>query len=124
MIFLTKEQIILLHEQLINRYGGIPGIRDEGLLDSALNAPLQGFGGYEFFPSIINKATRLCIGLVGNHPFYDGNKRIAALALLSTLDLNNIQLQATSQELSDIILKLAASEIDDETFLKWLIEKT
>ena len=124
MILLTKQQIILLHEHLIDRYGGSHGIRDEGLLDSALNAPLQGFGGYEFFPTLLNKATRLCIGLVRNHPFYDGNKRIAALALLSTLDLNNIRLQATNQELTDIILKLAASEIDDETFFQWVIEKT
>lgn len=79
---LSKEQIILLHKQLIERYGGSHGIRDEGLLDSALNAPFQSFGGMDFFPTIVDKAVRLCAGLVQNHPFYDGNKRIGTMALL------------------------------------------
>ena len=63
MIILSREQIILLHEKLIERYGGSHGIRDESLLDSALNAPFQSFGGVEFFPTVIDKAVRLCVGL-------------------------------------------------------------
>lgn len=120
MIILSREQILLLHGQLIKCYGGKSGVRDACLLDSAINAPNQSFGGYDFFPTIIDKAVRLCIGLVKNHPFYDGNKRIGALVLLTTLDLNNINLCISSAELADIILQLAADTISDEFFLQWV----
>lgn len=80
MIKLTREQIIVLHAQLIRETGGTDGIRDEGLLDSALNAPFQSFGGTDSFPSIQQKAVRLGFGLVKNHAFVDGNKRIGAHA--------------------------------------------
>lgn len=123
MILLSKEQILLLHERLIERYGGTYGVRDEGLLDSALNAPFQSFGGEDFFPSIPDKAVRLCIGLVMNHPFHDGNKRIGALAMLTMLDLNHILLNTSSAELADVVLKLAAGEIDDSTFLQWVTDR-
>ena len=120
MTFLTKEQILLMHEQLIVRYGGTHGVRDEGLLDSALNAPFQSFGEHEFFPTVLDKAVRLCFGLVKNHPFHDGNKRIGALTLLTTLDLNHISIRTNSSELSDVILRLAAGDIDDGSFLSWV----
>ena len=123
MKVLSREQILLLHEQLIERYGGSHGVRDEGLLDSALHAPFQSFGGYEFFPTVTDKAVRLCTGLVQNHPFHDGNKRIAAMALLTTLDLNHVQLRTNSKELSDVILKLAADEINDEDLLQWVKDR-
>lgn len=74
MINLTKDQIILLHEQLINSFGGIHGIRDDGLLESALAAPYQSFAGTEFYPGIVDKAVRLGFGLIKNHPFLDGEQ--------------------------------------------------
>ena len=76
MINLTKEQIILLHKQLIDSFGGIHGVRDNNLLESALAAPYQSFAGVEFFPGVVDKAVRLGFGLIKNHPFIDGNKRI------------------------------------------------
>ena len=72
MIRLTKSQILLLHEQLITETGGSSGLRDEGMLDSALNAPFQTFGKEDMYPSLQQKAARLCFGLVKNHPFVDG----------------------------------------------------
>lgn len=119
---LTKEQLLLLHEQLIDRYGGMKGIRDEFLLDSALNAPYQSYDSYEFYPTVIQKATRLCYGLVMDHPFFDGNKRIGALALLVTLDLNQFSLLASNDELSKEILQLAAGTITYEAFYQWVQE--
>ena len=121
MKVLSREQLLLLHSQLINRYGGTHGVRDEGLLDSALNAPFQGFGDYEFYPTVTDKAVRLGYGLIENHPFHDGNKRIGALAMLTLLDLNNIQLEATNLELEQIILDVAAGTIDYKAFHTWVL---
>ena len=92
MIRLSKPQILLLHEQLIAETGGSSGLRDEGMLDSALNAPFQTFGGEDVYPSLQQKAARLCFSLVKNHPFVDGNKRIGAHAMLVFLTLNGIEL--------------------------------
>lgn len=122
MIKLTREQIIVLHAQLIRETGGTDGIRDEGLLDSALNAPFQSFGGTDSFPSIQQKAVRLGFGLVKNHAFVDGNKRIGAHAMLVFLALNKIELDYTQKELSDVILGTAAGEISFDGLLKWVLE--
>jgi len=123
MIYLSKDQILLLHDKLIERYGGSYGVRDDGLLDSAVNAPFQSFDGNDFFPTVTDKAVRLCIGLVRNHPFIDGNKRIGALALLTTLDLNKYQFRISSAELSSVILDLAAGKINDEYLLQWVMDR-
>ena len=121
MIRLSKPQILLLHKQLIAETGGSSGLRDEGMLDSALNAPFQTFGGEDVYPSLQQKAARLCFGLVKNHPFVDGNKRIGAHVMLVFLALNRIELQHTQTELSDIILQLAAGTIQSSDLLDWIL---
>lgn len=121
MIRLSKPQILLLHEQLIAETGGSSGLRDEGMLDSALNAPFQTFGEEDVYPSLQQKAARLCFGLVKNHPFVDGNKRIGAHVMLVFLTLNGIELQHTQTELSDIILQLAAGTIQSSDLLDWIL---
>ena len=121
MIRLSKSQILLLHEQLIAETGGSSGLRDEEMLDSALNAPFQTFGGEDVYPSLQQKAARLCFGLVKNHPFIDGNKRIGAHAMLVFLALNGIELQYTQTELSDVILQLAAGTIQSSDLLNWIL---
>ena len=82
MIILSKEQILLLHAQLIEETGGSKGLKDEGMLDSALAAPFQSFDGKDLFPSVYQKAARLGYGLASNHAFVDGNKRIGAHTML------------------------------------------
>lgn len=121
MIRLSKSQILLIHDQLISETGGSSGLRDEGMLDSALNAPFQTFGGEDVYPSLQKKAARLCFGLVKNHPFVDGNKRIGAHAMLVFLALNGIELQHTQSELSDVILQLVAGEIEATDLLRWIL---
>ena len=111
MIRLSREQILMLHHQLIERYGGSHGIRDEGMLDSALSAPFQSFGETDFYPTTQEKAVRLAYGLVMNHPFHDGNKRIGALAMLTMLDLNHISLKTNSAELTEVFLQLASDNM-------------
>ena len=119
---LTKEQILMLHNELIRETGGSGGLRDEGLLDSALNAPFQGFGDVDSFPSLQQKGARLGYGLICNHAFVDGNKRIGAHAMLLFLSLNGIELEYTQNELSDMILDVAAGNLRFEDMIKWIIK--
>ncbi len=121
MKMLTKEQIILLHRELIKETGGTDGIRDEGLLESALSAPFQSFDGIDSFPSIQQKAARLGFGLIKNHAFIDGNKRIGVHAMLVFLALNGIEIEYTQEELSAIILKVAAGDCLFEDLVKWIV---
>ena len=123
MIYLTREEILRFHERLIEQYGGSHGIRDENLLDSALSVPFQSFGDFEFYPTVLEKAVRLCFGLVENHPFIDGNKRVGAMALLTTLNINNISLRTDSDELSEVTLSLSSGKIDYEDLLRWVRER-
>lgn len=121
MKILNKRQILMLHQHLVDETGGSPGLRDEGLLDSARNAPFQTFGDTSAYPSLQQKAARLCYGLVKNHPFIDGNKRIGAHAMLVFLAVNGLELSYTQQELSDIILQVAAGEKEYDDLLVWLL---
>ena len=110
MIVLSKKLVLALHSQLIAETGGTDGIRDDSLLDSALNAPFQSFDGVDAFPSIVPKAARLGYGLIKNHAFVDCNYRIGAHVMLVFLALYKIELEYTQTELSDTILKVAAEE--------------
>ena len=122
MIKLTQEQILMLHAQLIEVTGGCNGIRDEGLLDSAIESPFHSFGGEELYPSIHAKAARLCYGLVKNHAMADGNKRIGAHAMLVFLAVNGYELRYTQKELSDLILYVADGRKDCGDILQWILE--
>ena len=119
---LTKRQVLLLHEQLLQEFGGTAGIRDDGLLESALAAPFQTFGGQSLCPSVQAKAAQLGFGLVCNHPFVDGNKRIGAHVMLVFLALNGIELSYTQQELIDIIFAVAADRANNTDLLQWIIQ--
>ena len=120
MKILSKEHILLLHQVLIAEYGGTTGLRDEGLLDSAINVPFQTFDGVDLFPDVVSKASRLGYGLIKNHPFLDGNKRIGAHAMLVLLDINNISLEYDDDELITVIMGVASGELSDEDLKNWL----
>lgn len=120
MIWLSKDQVLYLHSELIKATGGLDGLRDDNLLQSALLSPMQTYNSVELFPSLIDKAVRLACGLTQNHPFIDGNKRIGAHAMLVTLKLNGISLSYTQQELSSVFLELASGEIAYEELKVWV----
>lgn len=120
MKMLSKRQILLLHSMLVAQSGGMDGLRDEGLLDAAINMPLQTFGGQELYPTILEKAARLGYGLIRSHPFLDGNKRIGTHAMLVFLDINNITLSYEDEDLISMILHVAAGAMDCNAFLEWL----
>lgn len=119
---LNKEQVIRIHSMLIKETGGSDGIKDEGLLDSALNAPFQTFDGEYIYKTIKAKAAKLGYFLVKNHPFIDGNKRIGVLVMITFLEINGIEIICTDEELITLGLSLADGSIDDEDLLKWIID--
>lgn len=119
---LSKRQVLLLHEQLLSQSGGLQGVRDVGLLESAPAAPFQAFGDADAYPSLQQKAARLGYGLIKNHPFLDGNKRIGTHVMLVFLALNGVELSYSQKELSDIILAVAAGEKEYEDLLSWLLK--
>ena len=121
MIRLTKEQILLLHALLIETTGGSDGIRDMGLLESALESPFQSYGGEELYPSIQAKAARLCYGLVKNHAMIDGNKRLGCHTMLVFLALNGYEMEYAQKELSDLVLDIAADRKQYDDILHWLL---
>lgn len=120
MKILSKRQILMLHAALAVRAGSLDGLRDEGLLDSAIHAPMQTFGGQELYPSTLEKAARLGYGLICNHPFADGNKRIGTHAMLVFLAINGVALSYEDEELITLILRTAAGDLDEPGFLAWL----
>ena len=119
---LSKEQILMLHTQLIQQTGGSEGVRDYNLLDSALETPFQSFGGEELYPTIQAKAARLGYGLIKNHCMIDGNKRIGTHAMLVFLILNGIELKYTQKELYETILDVAAGKMEYEDLLQWVLD--
>lgn len=122
MIKISKEQVMVLHSHLISETEGSDGIRDEGLLESAIAAPFQSFGNTEAFPSTLQKAARLGYGLIKNHAFIDGNKRTGVHCMLVFLALNGIELDYTQDELSDVVISVAAGALDLDGLLQWIIK--
>ena len=121
MKYPSIENILQLHRKSILHDGGEDGIRDQGLLESAYYAPLASFGFVEAYPSIVEKAVRLSWGLIKNHPFIDGNKRVGSLTLLVILDLNQIGLSLDENELAAESYRIARGEHSYEDFLDWTV---
>jgi death-on-curing protein len=114
------EEVIELHGMLVQQTGGSSGIRDQGMLDSALAQPQMSFGGVELYQSIADKAAALGFSLVMNHPFVDGNKRVGHAAMEIFLVLNGCELRATTDEQEQIVLQLAAGMLSREQFSQWV----
>lgn len=121
MIVLSKELVLMLHQELIDETGGSAGLKDEGLLQSALVAPFQTYDNQDLFPSVYQKAARLGFGLASNHAFVDGNKRIGAHAMLVFLELNNIHIHYSQDELSNVFLEIASGDKGYEDLLSWIV---
>lgn len=120
MIWVTVDDIIRLHSQLLQTTGGLDGIRDRGILESAVGAPLQTFEGQDLFPSEIEKIARLGYGLASNHAFIDGNKRIGALITQLLLKWNGYRLELETGELADIFIAVANHTASETNLLEWI----
>ena len=122
MIFFEYEQVVKIHRSLIEKTGGMDGIRDAQLLASALKTPFQTFGRNNLYPDILDKASQLCYSLIENHPFIDGNKRIGVHLMLLFLKLNNIEVNYSQQELIDFGLDIASGKMSKNDIKGWIIE--
>ena len=120
MIKFDKEKVLLLQKLVIESSGGSAGVRDFNLLDLALESAFQTFDGKELYPSKEEKGARLGYGLVSNHAFVDGNKRIGLLVMISFLHINGIRIDFTDNELVDLGLSLASGKTDYIELLNWI----
>ena len=119
----TRDNVLNVYKILVEATGGTVGVRDEGLLLSAIEAPYQTFGGVELFPTTLEKAVRLGFGLVANHPFIDGNKRIGILVMLTFLELNGFNIEFSDDEIIDMALGVASGKYKYEDLYKILNDK-
>jgi death-on-curing protein len=120
--WLDRDAVLILHDEQIAEHGGAPGLRDAGLLESALARPRNAWSYGE--RDLARLAALYAGGLVRNHPFLDGNKRAGFLAAYVFLYVNGLDLQTTDGEVIAHTLALAASEIDEETFAAWLRDRS
>lgn len=120
MRYLTLGELMILHQRIIEQSGGADGLRDLGLAESALAQPQMSFGGAELYPTLAEKAAALCFSLVMNHPFVDGNKRIGHAAMETFLVLNGYEMNADVDDSESMILRLAASQLDRQSFVRWV----
>lgn len=124
MIKFSREKVKLLHKMIAAETGGSVGLRDEGLLDSALEGVFASFDGQEFYPTKEEKGARLGYTLISNHAFVDGNKRIGMYVMLTFLEVNGIRLDCTNEEVADVGLRIAAGEMSYEEVLDWVRRHT
>ena len=122
MIKFSREKVLLLHQLITEETGGDAGVRDFGLLDSALENIYQTFDGRELYPTKQEKGARLGYTLISNHAFVDGNKRIGMYVLLTFLETNGIKLRPTNAEVARVGLAVAAGEMKYQELLDWILE--
>lgn len=120
MIKFSKDKVLLLHQLIAQETGGSIGVRDEGLLESALEVAFSSFAGKEFYPTKEEKGARLGYNLISNHAFVDGNKRIGMYVMITFLEVNGIHMDCTNEEVSTVGLAIASGRMDYETLLEWV----
>lgn len=122
MIKFSKDKVLLLHQLITQETGGSVGIRDEGLLESALETAFSSFDGQEFYPTKEEKGARIGHSLISNHAFVDGNKRIGVYVMLTFLEVNGIRLDCTNEEVVHVGLSVADGSMDYDALLLWIKE--
>ena len=120
MIKFSKDKVLLLHRLIAEETGGSVGVRDEALLESALENVFSGFAGQEFYPTKEEKGARLGYALISNHAFVDGNKRIGMYVMLTFLEVNGIRLYCTNDEVVEVGLAVAGGTMGYEALLDWV----
>ena len=122
MIWITADDVIQIHSLVIQRSGGMDGLRDRASLEAAVSAPMQSFGGQDLYPTTVEKIARLGYGLASNHAFVDGNKRIGAMMTQLLLKWNGFQMSLRSGELADMFIAIADGSAKESDLLDWIQE--
>ena len=120
MIRFSSEKVKLLHQLMAEATGGSVGVRDEGLLDSAIEGAFATFDGVELYPSKEEKAAKLGYSLISNHAFVDGNKRIGVYVMLSFLELNGVHIEAADEDVVSLGLGVADGRMEQKDILDWI----
>ena len=120
MIRFSSEKVKLLHQLMAEATGGSVGVRDEGLLDSAIEGAFATFDGVELYPSKEEKAAKLGYSLISNHAFVDGNKRIGVYVMLSFLELNGIHIETADEDVVSLGLGVADGSMEQKDILDWI----
>jgi death-on-curing protein len=120
MIWISAEDVILIHSRVIEGSGGLDGLRDRDGLEAAVSAPMQTFDGKELYPTDLEKIARLGFGLASNHAFVDGNKRIGAMMTQLLLKWNGYDLTLHSGELADMFIAIADGTAKEKDLLDWI----
>jgi len=120
MRYLDADEVLLIHERILDKFGGAGGLRNWGLLDSAVNRLRATFDGKDLYPNIFTKAAALGHSLVLNHPFVDGNKRTAWEAMHTFIEENRYSLQAEHDEIIELMLRIEDKSLGVEHIASWL----
>lgn len=120
MIKFSKEKVLLLHQIIAEQTGGDVSLRDEGLLESALESAFQTFDGVDLYPTKEEKGARLGFSLIANHAFIDGNKRIGVYVMLTFLEVNGIHIEATDEEIVYVGMSVADGSMSYDKLVQWV----
>ena len=120
MKYLHPKQVLYLYQQIIQQSGGTIGLRDEGLLESAVYRPQASFGGQDLYPDLFSKTAALGHSIISNHPFVDGNKRIGFEAMRLMLRLNGYDVHASLEAKFDFVMEIAKGKLAEQAIADWL----
>lgn len=117
---IPKHIVLAIHEDQLKRNGGMSGVRDEGLLDSALAQPFASFGGQDLYPSTQEKAARYGYGIIKNHPFADGNKRTGTALIIAFLRGNGVKFKPWTQDFYNVVIAVADGTMGFDELVAWI----
>lgn len=120
MNYLNIHQVLAIHTEVIEQTGGSGGIRDTGLIESAVARPRASFGGKDLYPDVFSKAAVLGHSLIRNHPFVDGNKRTGYMAIRLFLNINGYDIKASEDEKYKLVIEIAEKVRDEKSIAEWL----
>lgn len=120
MIYLYPKQVLYLYQQLVAQSGGSGGVRDQGLLESAVYRPQASFGGHDLYPDLFTKAAAMGHSIIHNHPFIDGNKRVAYEAMRLMLRLNGYDVRASVDVAFAFAIEVAKGTLTEQAMADWL----
>ena len=122
MKYLHPKQVLYLYQQIIKQTGGTIGLRDAGLLDSAIHRPRATFGGHDLYPDLFSKAAALGHSVISNHPFIDGNKRIGFETMRLMLRLNGYDIRTSDEAKFDFVIDIAKGKLTEQAIADWLTQ--